>query len=57
MQYLKPLFNIERIHVNGSRLYYELSYKTDNQYTPVVDACFLSWRDAQEFRDNLLELQ
>ena len=53
MKYLKPLFNIERIHVNGSRLYYELAYRQGPSFETI--ACFYTWKEAHDFRDILLE--
>lgn len=55
MTYLKPLFNIERIHIDGSRLVYKLNYKYDNQFKPVIDALFLDWASVIDFRDDLLD--
>ena len=55
MTYLKPSFNIERVHVNGSKLYYELYYKVDNQFQLAVDACFLNYKAAKDFIDELLD--
>lgn len=55
MTYLKPLFNIERVHVNGSKLYYQLSYKVDNVYNTLVDACFLTLKDAELYIESLLD--
>jgi hypothetical protein len=51
---LKPLFDIQRIHVDGSRLYYELFYKHGQSYSKVVDACFLTSKAASEYIEQLI---
>jgi len=51
---LKPLFDIQRIHVDGSRLYYELFYRQGKSYVKVVDACFLTSRAASEYIEQLI---
>lgn len=55
MQYLKPLFDIQRVHHDGSKLYYEIFYRQDSTMVKLVDACFMSYRDAIDYRDDLLE--
>jgi hypothetical protein len=51
---LKPLFDVQRIHVDGSRLYYEVYYKTGKSFTKIVDACFLTSRAASEYINQLI---
>ena len=52
---IKPLFDIQKVHVNGSKLYYELYYKKTTVYVKVIEACFITLKGAQEYRDELLE--
>ena len=51
---LKPLFNIERIHVDGSRLFYEVYYRQGKSYTKIVDACFMNLKAANDYIDSLV---
>ena len=53
--YLKALFDIQRVHVDGSALHYAVYYKQDHQYVKVIDTQFTSRADAQEYIDDLLE--
>lgn len=55
MQYLKPLFDIQRVHIEGSKLYYELYYRQDNTMVKLIDACFVTYRAALDHIDELLE--
>jgi len=51
---LKPLFDIQRVHVDGSRLYYEVYYRQGKSFTKIVDACFLNMRAASEYINQLV---
>ena len=51
---LKPLFDIQRVHVDGSRLYYEVFYRQGKSFTKIVDACFLTSRAASEYINELI---
>lgn len=51
---LKPLFDIQRVHVDGSRLYYEVFYKHDKSFTKLVDACFLTSKAASDYINQLV---
>lgn len=55
MKYLKPLFDIQRVHIEGSKLYYELFYRQDSTMVKLVDACFLSLKATRDHRDYLIE--
>lgn len=52
---LKPLFDIQRVHVDGSRLYYELFYRQGKSFIKIVDACFMTQNAAREYIDQLIE--
>ena len=53
---IKALFDIQKIHVDGSKIYYELFYKGDNnQYTKVIEACFFSIPAAGDYINDLIE--
>ena len=51
---LKTLFDIQRVHVDGSRLYYELFYKQGKSYFKAVEACFMTQGAAREYIETLL---
>ena len=51
---LKPLFDIQRVHVDGSRLYYELFYKSGQSYTKIIDACFMTQNAAREYIEQMI---
>jgi len=53
-QMLKTLFDIQRVHVDGSRLYYELFYKQGKSYFKAVEACFMTQGAAREYIETLL---
>lgn len=51
---LKPLFDIQRLYVDGSRFCYEIYYKHDKSYSKVVDASFLTLRAAKEYINEVM---
>lgn len=51
---IKALFDIQRVHVDGSRLFYEVFYRNGQSYSKIVDACFLTKRSAELFINDLL---
>lgn len=51
---IKALFDIQRVHVDGSRLHYEIFYRDGQSYRKIVDACFLTKRSAELFINDLL---
>lgn len=53
-KYIRPLFDIQRVHVDGSRLHYEIFYRDGQSYRKLVDACFLTKRSAELFINDLL---
>lgn len=52
---LKPLFDIQRVHVDGSRLYYELFYRQGKSYVKVIDACFMTHSGARDYIEVLIQ--
>jgi hypothetical protein len=52
---LKNLFDIQRVHVDGSRLYYELFYRQGQSYTKIIDACFMTQNAAREYIKQLID--
>lgn len=55
MDYIKALFDIQRVHIDGASLYYELYYKIDNQYTKIIDTKFNTIKDAEKHINELIE--
>lgn len=56
MNYLKALFDIQRVHIDGASLHYELYYKVDNSYVKLVDTKFSTIQDAQKHMHELLDI-
>ena len=54
--YLKALFDIQTVHIDGSAKYYAVYYKQDHQYVKVIDTQFNTRADAQGYIDDLLDL-
>lgn len=52
---LKPLFDIQRVYIDGKTFHYEIHYKHGNEYRKHVDACFFSLTGAQSFINELIE--
>lgn len=55
MVYLKPLFDIQRVYIDGKSFHYEVYYRTGKSFTKVIDACFFTKIGAQETIDELIE--
>ena len=51
---IKSLFDIQRVHVNGSKLVYEVFYLQGRSYTQVTDIQFSSMNEARAYINNLL---
>jgi hypothetical protein len=51
---IKALFDIQRIHVDGSKLYYEVFYLDGRSYSKVTDTLFTSLSSARAYIQTLL---
>lgn len=55
MNYIKALFDIQRVHIDGASLHYELYYKHGNTYKQVVDTKFSTRLAAETYMKSLLD--
>jgi hypothetical protein len=55
MSYIKACFDIQRVHVDGSSLHYEVFYREGNTFKKVTDREFQSMPEARDFINTLLE--
>jgi len=54
--YIKPRFDIQRVHFEGATLYYEVYYRNDkNVYEKVSDTEFKTIKAAQDYVEELLD--
>lgn len=55
MKYIKALFDIQRVHVDGSSLFYQVYYKEEKSYQLVTDHKFNTRVEATTYIDELLD--
>lgn len=54
-KYIRPLFDIQRVYIDGKSFHYEIYYKSGVSYTRLVDACFFTLKGAKETIEELIE--
>lgn len=54
VKYIRPLFDIQRVYIDGKSFHYEIYYRSGRSFERVTDREFDSMRDAENFIDELL---
>lgn len=53
MKYIKALFDIQKVHVDGSKVYYEVYYLQGRSFTKIIDNQF-TWNEAKDYINKLV---
>lgn len=53
--YIRPLFDIQRVYIDGKSFHYQIYYHTGPKYKRVVEACFFTMKGAEETIDELIQ--
>lgn len=52
--YIRPLFDIQRVYIDGKSFYYEVFYKVGQSFQQVTSEKFASLKDAERYIDTLM---